>query len=97
MNLKIHPITDFIITPHAAFEMQRRSLTAEMVQSVLAKPEQRLAVRTGRIVLQSRIAMGLPERVYLVRIFVDVDRVPAEIVTVYRTSKIEKYWNEEES
>jgi hypothetical protein len=95
--VKNEPITDFIITPHAAFEMQRRSITAELVQAVLAKPEQRLEVRAGRIVLQTRIAMGLPERVYLVRIFVDVDRVPAEIVTLYRTSKIEKYWNEEES
>ena len=95
--MKNEPVTDFIITPHAAFEMQRRGVTSEIVDSVLAKPEQRLGVRTGRIVLQSRIGMGLPERVYLVRVFVDVDRVPAEIVTVYRTSKIEKYWNEEES
>ena len=29
---------------------------------------------------------------YLVRVFVDVDRDPAEVVTVYQTSKIEKYW-----
>ena len=28
---------------------------------------------------------------YLLRVFVDVDRTPAEVVTVYRTSKIEKY------
>jgi hypothetical protein len=30
-------------------------------------------------------------RSYLVRVIVDVDRVPVEVVTVYRTSKIEKY------
>jgi len=64
---------------------------------VLAKPEQRLEVRTGRVVLQSRIAMGLPERTYLVRVFVDVDRTPAEIVTVYRTRRVSKYWSEEPS
>jgi hypothetical protein len=29
---------------------------------------------------------------YLVRVFVDVDRTPAEVVTVYRTSKMAKYW-----
>jgi len=28
---------------------------------------------------------------YLVRVFVDVDRTPEEVVTAYRTSKIEKY------
>jgi len=29
---------------------------------------------------------------YLVRVFVDVDRSPPEVVTVYRTSKVERYW-----
>jgi hypothetical protein len=32
---------------------------------------------------------------YLVRVFVDVDRDPAEVVTAYRTSKISKYWEEQ--
>jgi len=41
-------------------------------------------------VLQSRIAFGAT--VHLVRVFVDVDRSPAEVVTVYRTSDILKYW-----
>ena len=36
--------------------------------------------------------MGEPEKEYLVRVFVDIDRDPAEVVTVYRTSKIDKYW-----
>jgi hypothetical protein len=31
----------------------------------------------------------------LVRVFVDVDRTPAEVVAVYRTSKIAKYWRHE--
>ena len=97
MNVNNEPVADYTITPHAAFEMQRRGIGAEIVQSVLAKPEQRLEVRTGRVVLQSRIAMGLPERTYLVRVFVDIDRTPAEIVTVYRTRKISKYWSEEPS
>jgi hypothetical protein len=30
----------------------------------------------------------------LVRVFVDVDRKPAEVVTAYRTSRIAKYWRE---
>jgi hypothetical protein len=29
---------------------------------------------------------------YLIRVLVDVDRRPAEVVTVYRTGRIEKYW-----
>jgi hypothetical protein len=39
--------------------------------------------------------IGAPVRVYLLRVFVDIDRRPAEVVTAYRTSRIEKYWREE--
>ena len=53
-------------------------------------------MRRGRVVLQSRITLGAPSREYLVRVFVDVDRRPADVITVYLTSKIAKYWKEEE-
>ena len=29
---------------------------------------------------------------YLLRVFVDLDRDPPEVVTAYRTSKVDKYW-----
>jgi hypothetical protein len=93
--VKPDPVTDYVITSHAAFEMERRNVGDEIVRSVLQTPEQRMEVRPGRLVLQSRIAMGDPERNYLVRVFVDVDRRPAEVVTVYRTSRISRYWREE--
>jgi hypothetical protein len=75
------------------FELQRRGLDEAIVGQVLAAPEQREALRPGRDVLQSRLEME--GKRYLVRVFVDVDRSPAEVVTVYRTSKIDKYWRTE--
>jgi len=36
--------------------------------------------------------MTLEGREYLVRVFLDVDRRPPDVVTVYRTSKIAQYW-----
>ena len=83
------PIIDYVITPHAAEEMDRRGIDAETVQLVLSAPDERHSVRQGRDVLQSRIEIG--GKAYLVRVFVDVARQPAEVVTVYRTSKIGKY------
>ncbi|MBI4442241.1 MAG: hypothetical protein HY649_02570 [Acidobacteria bacterium] len=74
--------------------MKRRGVTEEMVQRVLNSPEQRVDVRPGRLNLQSKISMGEPAKTYLLRVFLDVDRKPAEVVTVYRTSKISKYWRE---
>ncbi len=72
--------------------MSRRGLSEEAVRAVLAAPEQRLEIREGRVILQSRVEMDLPPKTYVLRVFVDVDRDPPEIATVYRTSKISKYW-----
>jgi len=44
---------------------------------------------------RDRTSFGEPPKTHLLRIFVDVDREPAEVVTAYRTSKISKYWRPE--
>jgi hypothetical protein len=92
--VKPKPITDYVITEHAVFEMERRGLTKAMIQKVLAAPEQQQEVYHGRIVLQSRVSLGKPARICLLRVFVDVNRRPGEVVTAYCTSKISKYWKE---
>ena len=86
-------IEEYRITSHFIVEMKRRVIDEPVVRRVLAAPEQRHTVRPGRDVLQSRIVFG--DKTYLVRVFVDVDRKPAEVVTVYRTSKVAKYWRAE--
>ncbi|MDD2676637.1 MAG: DUF4258 domain-containing protein [Methylacidiphilaceae bacterium] len=88
------PISDYVFTAHAIQEMMRRGLDEEVIRKILAKPEQRLSVCLGRDVLQSRQKME--GATYLIRVFVDVDRSPAEVVTAYRTSKIDKYWREDQ-
>ncbi|MBC7260216.1 MAG: DUF4258 domain-containing protein [Chloroflexi bacterium] len=85
-------ITEYRLTDHARLEMERRQVSEAEVVRVLSAPEQTVEVRPGRVVCQSRVKHGTPVRVYLLRVFVDVDRQPAEVVTVYRTSRIEKYW-----
>ena len=87
------PVVEYSLSPHAAFEMERRGLDEAAVRRVLTAPEQRENVRSGRDVLQSRIEVN--KNTYLIRVFVDVDRRPAEVVTAYRTSRIEKYWRSE--
>ena len=70
-------------------EMARRQISEEDVDAVLKKPEQRFQVRPGRDVLQSVLQTG--GDAYLMRVFVDIDRSPIEVVTAYRASKIGKY------
>jgi len=89
---KVKPITNYRLTEHAKEQMARRQISQDDVAKVLAAPEQIEAVRKGRNVYQSRIKAGKPPQRYLLRVFINVDREPAEVVTVYRTSKIEKYW-----
>ena len=85
-------ITDYRLTEHARLEMTRRHISEEDIARVLAAPEKTLQVRPGRLVYQSRVDAGEPPRAFLLRVFVDVDRRPAQVVTAYRTSRVEKYW-----
>jgi len=88
-------INTFRITDHARSEMVRRQIIEEDVAKVLAAPEQVETVRIGRNMYQSRFHAGKPPKLYLLRVFVDVDRLTPEVVTVYRTSKVAKYWRTE--
>ena len=95
MHHRILPITAYRLTDHARFQMERRCITEVQITQVLSAPEQTEIVRSGRKVYQSRIEFDEPPKTYLLRVLVDVDPQPPEVVTVYRTSKIEKYWRDE--
>lgn len=75
-----------ILTGHARTEMARRQVAEVDIREVLARPQETFRLRPGRIVVQSILADG-----YLLRVFVDIDRSPPEVVTVYRTSRVSKY------
>ena len=92
---RIPPSVEHRLTDHARFEMERRGISESEIARVLSAPEQSELVRPGRMVYQSRIEFEAPGKFYLLRVFVDIDRQPAEVVTAYRTSKVEKYWKSE--
>ncbi|HLF75536.1 MAG TPA: DUF4258 domain-containing protein [Anaerolineales bacterium] len=88
----LEPIHEFVFTDHALTEMARREISEQDVKDVLANPEQTEMVRDGRVVYQARRMMGDSPKAYLLRVFVDIEPQLHYVVTVYRTSKIEKYW-----
>ena len=57
-----------------------------------SEPEQVLPVLHGREVRQSRLPFAPQGRIYLVRVVVEREEQWDLVVTVYRTSKIQKYW-----
>ena len=89
---KTSPITEYRLTDHAQFEMKHRQITEAEIAQVLSAPEQSEIARPGRVVYQSRVEFGDPSQSYLLRVFVDIDRRPAEVITAYRTSKMMTPW-----
>jgi hypothetical protein len=81
------------LSKHAREQAARRGLNEDIVLAVAQAPEQRLSVRRGREVRQSRVAMPAGGTLYLIRVVVDAGQSDETVVTVYRTSKIEKYWS----
>ncbi len=90
-------VTRYVLTDHARLEKNRRAIDEAEIEQVLSKPEQTEFVREGRKLFQSRVRVGKPPKEYLLRVVVDVDKEPPEVVTVYRTSKVKKYWRIDES
>jgi hypothetical protein len=88
-------LADYRLTDHARFEMIRRQISEEEVARILSNPEQVLEVRPSRFIYQARVKFGESSKTYLLRVFVDNDRNPPEVVTVYRTRKVDKYWRGE--
>lgn len=79
-------------TDHAREAMARRGISEAEVRAVADSPEQTLPVRPGRVLVQS-IREAVPGgQVYLVRVILDVWPDGADVVTVYRSSRIGKYW-----
>jgi len=78
-------LSSAIITEHARSQMERRRISERDLRRLLYDQEEILPVRKGRVVVQ-----GMSGE-YLLRVFVDIDRHPPEVVTSYRTSNVSKY------
>jgi len=82
------------LSRHAASEPDRRQIPNLWLNALLEAPEQRIEQPGGTEVLQSRFVTE-DGKMYLLRAVVTTDTEPAIVVTVYRTSKIQKYWRPE--
>jgi Domain of unknown function (DUF4258) len=81
------------LTPHALEQMERRGLDRDLVERMLAHPQQEREARLSRVALQSKV--NFPDGEYLLRAIVDRRTDPPRVVTVYRTRYIAKYWRQE--
>ena len=85
---------NILITEHADFEMQRRQIPLSLVQRVVQEPQQIVPSRKGRLIYQSRFFDEQEDKEMLLRVVLDIEGDDFWVVTVYKTSRIEKYWEE---
>ena len=81
----------FEITRHAQEEMDRRQIPSTIVDTVLHNPQQVVEEYGNKKAYQSIFALETGKD-YLVRVIVNDTVIPVKVVTVYKTSKIKKYW-----
>ena len=84
----------FRISRHAKWEMARRAIPRDLLESLLQGPQQRIPQPGGKQIYQSQVEFK-DGKMYLLRAVVAEDEDPPVVVTVYRTSKIRKHWRPE--
>ena len=82
----------FRLSSHAEGELLRRAIPRPFLDAVLESPQQVVPAYGGRRAFQSQIDFGAG-KIMLLRAIVDERVDPPVVVTVYRTSKIDKYWS----
>jgi hypothetical protein len=78
------------LSKHVQQEMERRGIPLAVVDAVLAAPGQKVPEHGDVVCYQSKVEIN--HKPYLVRVMVNETVKPPKVVTVYRTSKINKYW-----
>jgi len=81
------------LSNHAAEELVRRKIPETLLDELLSKPQQVIEEKDGLVAYQSQFDFG-EEKVYLLRAIVDEKQDANLVVSVYKTSKIDKYWRQ---
>jgi len=83
------------LTDHARFEAERRGISEDEISSVVQSPEQRILSKKERVILQNKYYDTIEGKDMLLRVIGSQMGDVFEVITVYRTSRIEKYWSGE--
>jgi len=79
-----------IFSKHALEQMELRGIDRKTVEKILAKPQQTI-IEKGKKIVQSTTPFKAKPK-HLIRIFVNTEKNPNVVITVYKTSKIDKYY-----
>jgi hypothetical protein len=78
---------------HAEEEIIARSISKEIIEQIVQEPQQTMPDENDETIeIHQSIIEFSNGLSYLVRVFVTQREFTPHVVTVYRTSKISKYW-----
>jgi len=85
---------EVVIKGHAGFETERRDISEELIKFVVKNPQQKLPSKKGRVIVQNKYYDEVEKKEMLIRVIGLETSEKFNVVTVYKTSKISKYWIE---
>jgi hypothetical protein len=83
---------DIEISKHAWEQMVRRGINYDDVLSVVSRPDQTIADEDDPAIIICQSLIKEDEQMFLLRVFVNKDKQPNVVVTLYKTTKISKYY-----
>jgi len=83
---------DLVFSKHAYEQMSRRGINYETVMKVVSQPDQTIADTDEPTMVIYQSLIKEDNQMFLLRIFVNRKKHPNMIVTLYKTTKISKYY-----
>jgi len=77
-------------TIHALEQMTLRGITEQMVVDTITNADKESMQDNDVRIYQKLVAFG-EDGNFLLRVFVNIVKFPPQVITVYRTSKLDKY------
>ncbi len=81
-----------IFSKHALFEITRRQIDNALVIKLIENPTQIIQTRKGRVIFQTKYVDAILNKEMLLRVIGLKSTDTFYIITVYKTSRIDKYW-----
>ncbi len=83
-------MANYIFSKHALERIEERGIPMQVVLAVINNTEN-LIIEEEKVIHQSIVNFE-GEGEYLVRVFVNTIKQPPVVITVYKTSKLDKYY-----
>jgi len=82
---------NFEFSKHALDQMIRRSIMRKQVEMIIEYPDS-ISIQDSNTKVYSKL-ISENSKSYIYRVFINVLKKPPLIITVYKTSKVDKYAN----